>query len=203
MARCRCDRVRRRSRCVHHLWPPWKSPHAKRCPVIYSCFIPCVALYELRITTLQTLPLGRPDRCRRLAARQPSDASPMDRRPHLADETFGGEECAAENCEREKNTCRRRARNIFSSRRGLARAIKLQPPRQPRGKRLNSRTFGRSDSCRMIGGRCSKKIPPKSRRTQDFRVASVTMTLTHCHMCGFLARFFYVAFDLAPWLKGF
>ena len=129
MARCRCDRVRRRSRCVHHLWPPWKSPHAKRCPVIYSCFIPCVALYELRITTLQTLPLGRPDRCRRLAARQPSDASPMDRRPHLADETFGGEECAAENCEREKNTCRRRARNIFSSRRGLARAIKLQPPR--------------------------------------------------------------------------
>src|SRR5947209_15164143 len=48
-----------------------------------------------------------------------------------------------------------------------------------------------------------EKNSTRRRQTQDFRVALVTMTLTHCRTCAFRARFFYVAFHLGPWLKGF
>jgi hypothetical protein len=148
-------------------------------------------------------PAAVPDRCCRSSRNILRTPTLTSRRPHLVDETFGGEECAAENCEPRENTWRDRARNIFSPRRRRTRVVKFHSPPRSCGKRLNLRAFGRSDSCRMTRGRCSKKIWPRRRRTQDFRVALVTMTLTHCRTCAFRARFFYVAFHLGPWLKGF
>ena len=148
-------------------------------------------------------PAAVPDRCCRSSRNILRTPTLTSRRPHLVDETFGGEECAAENCEPGENTWRDRARNIFSPRRRRMRVAKFHSPHRSRGKRLNLRTFGRSHSCRMMGGRCPKKNSTRRRQTQDFRVALVTMTLTHCRTCAFRARFFYVAFHLGPWLKGF
>src|SRR3954454_17020816 len=204
MARCRFDRVERRPRCVDHQLAPWKVTARWRCPVInafVSSLSPPVTSHQNQ--TLRRLPRGRSRPVLPFFAHSLRTPTQTSRRPHLVDETFGGEECAAENCEPGENTWRDRARNIFSPRRRRTRVVKFHSPPRSCGKRLNLRAFGRSDSCRMTRGRCSKKIWPRRRRTQDFRVALVTMTLTHCRTCAFRARFFYVAFHLGPWLKGF
>src|ERR1043165_200563 len=52
--------------------------------------------------TLRICPTAVPGRCPQSAAQQPSDAGPNRPETHLLDETFGGEEYAAENCERER-----------------------------------------------------------------------------------------------------
>src|SRR3954452_18619436 len=138
-------------------------------------------------------PAAVPDRCCRSSRNSLRTPTQTSRRPHLVDETFGGEECAAEDCEPRENTWRDRARNIFSPRRSRTRVVKFHSPPRSRGKRLNLRTFGRSHSCRTIGLQCPKKMSPRRRRTRDFRVILVTMMLTHCRTCALRVRFFYVA----------
>ena len=205
MARCRFDRVERRPRCVDHQLAPWKVTARWRCPVIngfVSSLSPPVTSHQNQ--TLRRLPRGRSRPVLPFFAQQPSDADSNEPETSSSvDETFGGEECAAENCEPRENTWRDRARNTFSPRRRRMRVAKFHSPHRSRGKRLNLRTFGRSHSCRTMGGRCPKKISTRRRQMQDFRVALVTMMLTHCRTCAFRARFFYVAFHLGPWLKGF
>ena len=168
---------------------PWKSPHAGDAPLsmFVSSLSPPVTSHQHQTSRL--CPAAVPGRCCRSSAQQPSDAGSNEPETHLVDEAFGGEEYAAEKSEPAKNTWRERACNIFSPRRGRTRVTKFDAPHLSSSKRLKFRTFGRRDSCRRIGEHCSKKNLPRSTRTRDSGVTSVTMTLTHCHTCAFLARF--------------
>jgi len=73
---------------------------------------------------LRILPRGRPRPVLPSAAQQPSDAGSNEPETHLVDETFGGEECAAENCEPANNTSHIGRRNSFSRRERAGRSSK-------------------------------------------------------------------------------
>ena len=175
------------------------------------CFFRFVSSFRCPVTsyqnqTLRIAPRSFDRRCR-LAAQQPSDADPNEPETHLFDETFGGEECAAENCEPANNTSRMGPCNTFSCCRGGARCRKFQTRcrdvHPPHGKRLNFRTFGRRESRRTTAAWCPKKnLGPRHAKVR-IGVGAAAIRIRYCHMCGFCARFLYVAFHLPAWLKGF
>src|ERR1044072_7481226 len=96
MARCRFDRVKRRSRYVAHQRPPGKSSRVGD-SLFYVLFVPFAACYESPEPDTANV---APRSSLTGAAVRPRDSlrtpAQTDRRPHLIDETFGGEECAAE-----------------------------------------------------------------------------------------------------------
>ena len=194
MARCRFDGVERRPRCVDHQLAPWKVTARWRCPVInafVSSLSPPVTSHQNQ--TLRRLPRGRSRPVLPFFAHSLRTPTQTSRRPHLVDETFGnsrqdrrGAHAGTTWCECYPFGRRRTGSGVGTGLTGM----------RPGGSCASRRP-------RSTRGRCSKKIWPRRRRTQDFRVALVTMTLTHCRTCAFRARFFYVAFHLGPWLKGF
>ena len=131
-----------------------------------------------------------------------------DRRPHLADETFGGEECAAEKTASRESIhaskkCATSSRAL-SSQRACEKILSVRRVRCALStKHLNSRVFEATTKCLVTAARRVKKNINGKRAQAGIEVANVTLLLRYCHTCGFRARFFSLAFHFPAWLKGF